>query len=129
MKAQDIMNCMDCSLFEANLALLIMRGRIDPLSHPRRFPNTCKWIGACYNTPRRSEIKLSALDELLRTYGVEPINDENTFVDSYYGSIIASYLNVGETYMPTILLDHVHSRWRLTSWGDFYESRVQNSEE
>lgn len=120
---------MDCSLFEANLALLIMRGRVDPLNHPRRFPNTCKWIDACYNTPRRSEIKLSALDELLHTYGVEPINDENTFVDSYYGSVIASYLNVGETYMPTILLDHVHSRWRLTSWGDFYESRVQNNEE
>jgi hypothetical protein len=125
MKAQDISDCMDCSLFEANLALLIMRGRVDPLSHTRRFPNTCKWVIACCNPPSKSEIKLSALDELLRTYGVEPINDENTFVDSYYGSIIASYLNVGETYMPTILLDHVHSRWRLTSWGDFYESRVQ----
>jgi hypothetical protein len=124
MKAQDISDCMDCSLFEANLALLIMRGRVDPLSHPRRFPNTCKWVDACYNSPHKFEVKLSALDELLRTYGVEHINDKNTYVDSFYGNIVATYLNTGCTYATTILLDHVHGRWRLTSWGDFYESRV-----
>jgi hypothetical protein len=116
-KAQDISDCMDCSLFEANLALLIMRGRVDPLSHPRRFPKTCEWVNTCYNSPRASEVKLCALDELLRTHGVEALSTEDAHC-------AAEYLNTGCTYATTILLDHVHGRWRLTSWGDFYESRV-----
>lgn len=122
MKACDIEEAFRCTLFEANLALLIMRGRIDPLKHPHRFPHTCEWVNQCYNMPRRSEIKLSALDELLGTCGVESIESPTIFVDSYYGNKVASYLNTGDSYATTLLLNHVHSRWQLTSWGDFCET-------
>lgn len=121
-KASRIAESFRVTSFEANLALLIIRGRIDPLAHPRRFPATARWIGQCYNLPRKSEIKLAALDELLGGCGVEVISDERFYVDSYHGNIVASYVNTGDTYSPTILLDHLSGRYRLTSWGDFYES-------
>lgn len=120
MKASDIKQAFRCTLFEANLALLIMRGRVNPLKNPRRFPRTYQWVNQCYNTPRRSEIKLFALDELLRTCGVESIECETIYVDGFYGNKVASYLNTGDSYATTLLLNHVHSRWQLTSWGDFW---------
>ena len=122
MKASRIAETFDVSLFDANLALLIMRGKVDATKHPKRFPLTASWIRACYYPPRKSEIKLEALNELLGGYGVEPITVEGRHVDSYYMNTVASYINLGETYAVTLLLDHEHRTWRLTSWGDFYES-------
>ena len=122
MKAQRIAEVFDCGSFDANLALLIIRGRVDPAKHPRRFPRTVEWAQSCHFPPRKRELKLTALDELLRTHGVEAIQPEGAWVDRYYGSCVASYLNTGDTYAPTLLLDHEVERWKLTSWGDFLEA-------
>lgn len=124
MNARAIANAFDVSLFDGNLALLIMLGRVDPLDHPRRFPITnARHNRYCYHFSRRSEIKLSALDELLLTCGIEVIrNESGDDWDAYYGDIIASYLNTGDSYATTILLDHTANRWRFTSWGDFVEN-------
>jgi hypothetical protein len=122
MKAARLAEIFDVSLFDANLALLIIRGRWQPEHSPKRFPRTCTWLEQCYHRPRNSEIKLAALDELLRTYGVEPIRIEDAFIDRYYYDIVASYLNTGETYATTLLLDHDEQRWTLASWGDFLEA-------
>lgn len=122
MKASRIAETFQVSSFTANLALLIIRGRVKPEDHPRRFPKTCRWVDQCYNAPRRSEIKLAALDEILGTYGAEALRIEGAWVDRFYGDIVATYLNTGDTYAPTLLLDHESSVWKLTSWGDFYES-------
>lgn len=122
MKASRIAETFKVSLFSANLALLIIRGRVDPAAHPKRFPKLAANVAMCWGEPRRSEIKLAALDELLGTYGVEPLRIEGAFVDRYYYDIVASYLNTGDTYSHTLLLDHERRRWKLTSWGDFYEA-------
>jgi hypothetical protein len=122
MQASRIKESFRVTGFEANLALLIIRGRVDPLAHPRRFPATARWAGSCYHQPRRSEIKMAALDELLGGCGVEAISDERFYVDRYHGSIVATYVNTGDTYSPTILRDNLTGKYRLTSWGDFYES-------
>lgn len=122
MKAERIEEVFRCGLFDANLALLIIRGRVDPAKHPRRFPRAVEWVRSCYHPPRPQALKLAALDELLGTYGVEAIQPEGAWVDRYYGSNVASYLNTGETYAPTLLLDHEQQRWKLTSWGDFLEA-------
>lgn len=125
-KAQRIADELDASLFEANLALLIIRGRFTDEKFPsvleRRFPATHEWLRKCFHEPRQSEIALHLLDELFQTCGVEAIQDDRFFVDNYHRDIIASYINTGDTYAPTILLDHLDNRWRLCSWGDFVES-------
>lgn len=122
MKASRIAEEFNVSLFDANLALLIIRGRVKPEDHPRRFPATNYWLNSCYNLPRRKEIKMEALNELLQCCGVEAISVEGEFIDSYNRDIVATYLNTGDTYSPTILYDNRNSVFKLTSWGDFYES-------
>lgn len=134
--AQKISEAFRVTLFEANLAILVVRGRVTedkfPLVFRRRFPKTCEWLEQCYHKPLRVEVKLLMLDELLDTCGVEPISDERFHVDRYHGSIVASYLNTGDTYATTILRDHIDYVWRMTSYGDFIESldeRVEQSDE
>ena len=119
--AKRIEETFSVSAFRANLALLVIRGRVDPENHPARFPRTADWIRQCYHAPSTSEIKLSALDELLQTYGVEPLRVPGVWVDRYHGDVVASYLNTGDTYRLTLLLDHESRRWKLTSWGDWLE--------
>ena len=93
------------------------------------LPATSKWVNQCHNEPRRSEIKMEALNELLHGYGVEALRIEDAHVDNFHFDIVASYLNTGDTYSPTILLDHEESKFRLTTWGDFMESRELQMEE
>lgn len=122
MKAQRIADAFGVTLFEANLALLIIRGRVKPENHPKRFPRTNSWADRCYSYPNRREIKLEALDELLKTHGVEAITDERIYIDRYHRNIVASYLNTGESYAETLLFDNYENKWKLTSSGDFVES-------
>ncbi|MFN5920266.1 MAG: hypothetical protein ACK45I_03080 [Bacteroidota bacterium] len=108
---------------EAETVLKIIRGQLDPLTG--NFPKTREWYMRCYNRPRKSEIKLEALNELLCGCGVEAVTHEFIYVDSYYGNIVGSYVNFGDTYANTILLDHINNKWKITSWGDFFESLDQ----
>lgn len=135
-KAERIAEEFDATLFDSNLALLIIRGRFTDETYPsvfeRRFPRTFSWVNECFHKPRQREIALHMLDELFKTYGVEGICDSRFYVDSYCRDIVASYINSGDTYSPTLLLDHIDNRWCLTSWGNFVESldaRLEDEEE
>ena len=35
----------------------------------------------------------------------------------------AEYVNMGDTYAPTLVRDHERGAWRLTTMGDFVETR------
>lgn len=137
MKAQRIADAFRVTPFEANLALLIIRDKVNP----GRFPNSLKrrcpktfanlysqidcWADASRN--RRNEIRLQLLDELLDTCGVEAIRTDE-HIDNYHFDIRASYLNTGDTYATTLLLDHKERVWKLRSWGDFVEEvETENS--
>ena len=49
---------------------------------------------------------MCALNSVLGLYGVEVIRDEDAYVDAYHGDIVGSYLNSGDQYAATIILDH-----------------------
>lgn len=68
---------------------------------------------------------LDYLDNLLETYGVEPLNHERAW-DSYFGNAIALYLNRGETYTGTLLYSVEEDKILLTSWGDYLEQWEEN---
>ncbi len=120
MKTESIQKHLQITPRKAAIALSIIRGKLDPLKYPKHFPATDSWANSCYNPLPKSDAKLSALNELFEMHGVEPIRVEGRF-DRYYGDVVACYLNTGDTYAPTILLDYQHNRWLLTSWGDFVE--------
>lgn len=93
----------------------LVKGTIDPSG----YPAVKAWIDQCYNAPSQEEQVMCALNSLLEGFGVEAIQGE--WLDHYHQNIIASYVNTGDTYNTTIILDHRTDRYQLTSFGDFVE--------
>jgi hypothetical protein len=58
---------------------------------------------------------------LMGGFGVEALQPEGAWINSYYGNTIALYVNMGDTYDQTLVYDTETGKYLLTSWGDFYE--------
>jgi hypothetical protein len=123
MKAEQIAEVFDVSLDDAKLALKIMNWEVKPTDFPDKLAKTCDQYRYLdidgFGTD--CEYRLAALDELLGTFGVEPIRTTE-HIDGYWFDCRACYLNTGETYNTTILFDTRKDRFYLTSLGDFVES-------
>lgn len=103
---------------QAEIAARLMNGQIeiDPFDVPDEFPQTADWCNRCYHPPNAGELILSALNETVGGFGVEYIDDD--------GECIAEYVNVGESYSPTIVRDTETGEFILSSWGDWYEGWI-----
>jgi hypothetical protein len=64
---------------------------------------------------------LGIIETLLEGYGVEPLRGDH--VDNYYMDINILYINLGDTYTPTVLYDTLLNRFFICSWGDYIESK------
>lgn len=99
----------------------LVNGLVSGLLSPRGFYSVEKWIAQCYHIPSTGELVIQALADVLQGYGVEPIRaDRND--DS-----IAEYINMGETYTPTIVL--CDGKFEVCSWGDWYKGWLQDQAE
>ena len=90
----------------------------------REHPAVVAWANQCYHDPRSSsraypECLLLAINAVLEGHGTEPI--EGRYVDRYHQNVQAEYVNMGDTYNTTILIDHETDRMLITSWGDWVE--------
>jgi hypothetical protein len=85
-----------------------------------QFESNQKWIKQCFNRPNELELRLNALNELLEGFGTETI-DHNEWVNKYWRYCIGVYINMGNSYSPTIIYDTRDNEFILTSWGDFVE--------
>lgn len=74
-----------------------------------------------YARQSRQEKMLIAFDALFDCHGIEAIRVEGAWVDNYHGDVIASYVNTGDTYCLTLVLDHETGELILTSYGDWLE--------
>lgn len=119
---ENIAEAFDIDLDDARLAIKTIRYKVSPLDEPRKFPRTYETYSRLgdLSSENDNEMRMSALDELCLTCGVEPIRTSE-YIDRFHGEIRASYLNTGDSYATTILLDHRDLKWRLMSWGDFVE--------
>jgi hypothetical protein len=69
---------------------------------------------------RRSvEQAMDRIDEILHGYGVESIRG-NTW-DGFWTDCIALYVNMGDTYTPTVLYDVNKDVFVVTDWGTWVE--------
>lgn len=114
--AAAIASAMNCTLETARTARALMRGEVRITGNPA-FPRTDAWAAAYFHKPRRIDLILSALNELLECHGVEAFRGRGD-----QSHAIAEYLNTGDTYSATILFRHDTGTFRLTTWGDFYEA-------
>ena len=93
-------------------------------TNPRDYVSVQNWLKQCFNEPSENELKMEALNEVLKGFGVEAIR--GNYVDSYYQDIQATYVNMGDTYDYTILFDSENEKFVLTSWGDWVESHTKS---
>jgi len=72
------------------------------------------WISKCYNMPRYQERLEVAVNEVLGGYGSEAI---------FGGGVrpAMTYVNMGDTYITTLIYDYRRGSWLISSWGDWIE--------
>lgn len=63
---------------------------------------------------------MDLFNEEVEGFGVEGIRGDY-WVDSFYGDIVALYVNMGDTYNGTLLYETETGRFMLTTWGDWVE--------
>jgi hypothetical protein len=102
----------------------LMTGELDPMA----FASVEAWVAQCYNRPRRSEMIMCALNEVLETHGVEAI-DGSDWVDSFHGHIRYTYCNTGDAYGATVVLDSKTGNFLVTDWGSLVEAMEQEHAE
>jgi len=95
----------------------IIKGTLDPLG----FESVSTWVNQCYNMPSKLELKLCAINEVLEGFGVEYIEHINDTFTEVYG---LDYINLGDTYIPTVIYNHSRNCWHYRSWGDIVESSL-----
>lgn len=79
------------------------------------FPLTFQWIESCYHCPNWVERVLSCFNEILEGHGVEAIEGES------FRFPLMAYVNLGDTYQPTLLFCYKSQAFRVQSWGDYVE--------
>jgi hypothetical protein len=87
---------------------------------PDDYASVQAWQKQCYSLLPWLDKALCAADEIMEQFGVEPIHGE-TYWSAYWGDIVALYINTGETYDATLVVDVRDKTLQLTSWGDYVE--------
>lgn len=96
---------------QANVLLALFTGE----RSPDTFPSVAAWTGQCYHTPTYHERFACAINEALGGYGVEAIfRDGASWPD-------VEYINLGDTYTPTLVYLASTRKWRVACWGDIVE--------
>jgi hypothetical protein len=94
----------------------LIRGEVRTIDNPA-FPSTAAWINSCYNRPSRVERIMACINEVLQGYGCEAIWGD----DPYWPAV--EYVNMGDTYTPTICFLRDADRFVLSCWGDIVEKQ------
>lgn len=95
---------------------------------PNSYESVKKWCAQCYNEPSYDEKVMCALNEVLEGFGVEVIDTENArkpiYVNSFYRYFTHEYINMGDTYTPTIIRNCDSGRFMVGTWGDIAEKFI-----
>lgn len=73
------------------------------------------------NSPSGVDRALEHADHILRGSGVEAIEGDY-YVGGYYGNTVLLYVNMGDTYQPTLYFNTVSGTFNVGSWGDWVEA-------
>ena len=90
---------------QARAILEMTRSQLEAL------PACAARIAECYHSPKTYDLRLTALDALAGTYGVEAFQTRDGFW--------CEYLNAGDTYVTTLL--RFRGRYQVGCWGDIAE--------
>jgi hypothetical protein len=69
----------------------------------------------------RGEDALKQINDLVDGFGVEYLQPDEDRGDDFTAEYPAYYINMGDTYKPTLLYDGETGKIYLTTWGSWYE--------
>jgi hypothetical protein len=96
---------------EAEIALALMQRRLVG----NFFSSVERWVNKCYHKPRKDDRRLEALNQLLEGHGTEGITPDGEC------SPKMAYVNMGDTYITTVIHDLERDEFLLGCWGDWLE--------
>ena len=73
------------------------------------------------NYENRPERCLKKIDKILEGCGVE--YTQEAVIESYHEFNGIEYVNMGDSYITTLIYDHRLMRYYISSWGDYIEWR------
>lgn len=117
MNIKKIAEKLNITIEQATKVKGIVTGTLDPLT----FESVKKWVNQCHNMPSKLELKLESINEILEGYGVEYIESID---DSFNNMQGLSYVNLGDTYINTVIFDHGNNVFKYCSYGDIIESEA-----
>ena len=90
---------------------------------PEGYEAVQRLIKSSYHTPSHQSQVLEACNEILEGHGVEALTGE--YLDSPHGNIQACYINMGDSYLPTLIWDCMEERWSVDCVADFVSNRPE----
>jgi len=105
---------LDIAMDKAEKIAALLNGAVDP----ETYDAVRSWLRVCHHRPPHEDLVLCACDEVLETYGVEAIRMADRCVP-YYGDVVATYCNTGDSWQPTVIRDHRRERWVIGCTGNF----------
>jgi hypothetical protein len=73
---------------------------------------------------RIAEETMVQLNLLLEGYGVEVVKGEWKWIDSYYHDIIATYVNLGDPYVVTVVHNSESGEYEVIDLGTWMEREL-----
>lgn len=117
MEVSKIAERLNIPIEKAEQVKSIIKGNVDPLT----VKSVQIWVSECYNMPSRIELKLCAINHILEGYGIEYVE---TVDDTFNEPQGLSYVNLGDTYINTVIFDHSCNKFKYCSYGDIIESNM-----
>jgi len=68
---------------------------------------------------------LDLANTVLEGFGVEAMRDESIWAGNYYGSIGMLYVNLGDSYVPTLCYDTRKRQFIACCWADWAEKNLR----
>ena len=90
------------------------------------YPVVDEWIRDCYNSPKKYEIILAIMNEILQGWGIGHMRKEGVNVSRYFNDIICVYVELGNSYCLTVCFDTDLGVFEICSTGDFWENWRKN---
>jgi hypothetical protein len=119
---KDISSLLNVDKTKAKAIQWLVNGKMDPeLIH-----GVSEWITACFNRPREHELVLDALNRLTGGCGIEAMEIEGRFIDSYFREVNFLYVNNGQSYDNTIMFDCDTWKYFIGTTGDVTEYLDRN---
>jgi len=90
----------------------------NPDKDAQKVKDLLKNAGFGYNVD--AERTIAQVNKIVNGHGVESLRG-NKRVDPYFDNTVALYVNMGDSYAPTLLYETETGKWRLTTWADWVE--------